>query len=192
MLLEKNGTQSSSKRTKHIRVRYFFIKDRIGNGDKSLKHCPTGDMVGDHFTKPLQGAQFQKFCADIQGVPTDMSDLDMGLGQDEMTKAGPSPQQCVEKPGKDPRANDSGSKIYRTVAQGAGARGARPTQPMFSEQTNDATPLADRARSRRELVAPLRRASEGSPSANRHGEGRATQRRLMESSPSKSHSFLIL
>jgi hypothetical protein len=60
MLLEKNGKQSSSKRTKHIRVRYFFIKDRIGNGDISLKHCPTGDMVGDHFTKPLQGAQLRK------------------------------------------------------------------------------------------------------------------------------------
>jgi hypothetical protein len=91
MLLEKNGKQSSSKRTKHIRVRYFFIKDRIRNGDISVKHCPTGDMVGDHFTKPLQGAQFRKFRADIQGVPNDMSDLDMGLGQDEITKAGPSP-----------------------------------------------------------------------------------------------------
>jgi hypothetical protein len=38
MLLEKNGKQSSSKRTKHSRVRYFFIKDRIRNGDISVKH----------------------------------------------------------------------------------------------------------------------------------------------------------
>jgi hypothetical protein len=142
MLLEKNGKQSSSKRTKHIWVRYFFIRDRIvkKNGDMSLKHCPTGDMVGDHFTKPLQGAQFRKFRADIQRVPTNMSDLDMGLGQDEMTKVGPSPQECVEKPGKDPRANDSGSKRYGTVAQGAGARRARPVHLTLSEQTNDATP----------------------------------------------------
>jgi hypothetical protein len=65
MLLENNGKQSSSKRTKHIRVRYFFIKDRIGNGDISLKHCPTGDMAGDHFTKPLQVAQFRKFRASV-------------------------------------------------------------------------------------------------------------------------------
>jgi hypothetical protein len=35
ILLEKNGRASSGKRTKHINVRYFFIKDRIrpGNGN---------------------------------------------------------------------------------------------------------------------------------------------------------------
>jgi hypothetical protein len=169
-------------------VRYFFINGRIGYGDISLKHCPTGDMVGYHFTKPLQGAQFRKFRADIQGGPTDMSDLDMGLGQDEMTKAGPSPQECVEEPGKDSRANDSGSKRYGTVAQGAGARRAPPVHSKLMMRF----PLADRARSRHERAAPLSRPSEGAPSANRHGEGRATQRRLKESSPSKSHSILIL
>jgi hypothetical protein len=98
MLLEKNGKQPSSKRTKHIRVRYFFIKDRIGNSDVSVKHCPTGYMVADHFTKPLQGAQFLNFRAKIQGVlPTAMSDLDMGLGQDEITETGPSPQELLTK-----------------------------------------------------------------------------------------------
>jgi hypothetical protein len=114
MLLEKNGKQSSSKRTKHIRVRYLFIKDRIGNGDISVKHCPTGDMVADHFTKPLQGAQFRKFRAEIQGEPTDMSDLDIGLGQDEITETGPSP-----------RANESGSKGCGKIARGASARAVR-------------------------------------------------------------------
>jgi hypothetical protein len=140
MLLEKNWKQSSSKWKKHIRVRYFFIKDRIRNGDLSVKHCPTVDMVGDHFTKPLQGAQFRKFRADIQGVPNDTSDLDMGLGQDEITKAGPSPQECVEEPGKDPRANGSGSKRYGKLAQGAGVRGARHIHPIPSEQSKDTAP----------------------------------------------------
>ena len=32
MLLEKNGIMSSSKRTKHVNIQYFFIKDRIDNG----------------------------------------------------------------------------------------------------------------------------------------------------------------
>jgi hypothetical protein len=32
ILLEKNGRASSSKRTKHTNVRYFFIKDRIVSG----------------------------------------------------------------------------------------------------------------------------------------------------------------
>jgi hypothetical protein len=43
-------------------------------------------------------------------------------------------------------------------------------------------PLVDRASSRRERAARLSRPREGSPSANRHGEGRAMQRRLRESS----------
>jgi hypothetical protein len=68
MLLEKKGKQSSSKRTKHIRVRYFFIKDRVANNDISIQHCPTGEMLADHFTNPLQRSLFRKFRADIQGI----------------------------------------------------------------------------------------------------------------------------
>jgi hypothetical protein len=41
MLLEKNGKASSSKRIKHVQVRYFFIKDRIVSKDITVKHCPT-------------------------------------------------------------------------------------------------------------------------------------------------------
>jgi len=26
-----------------------------------IEHCPTGEMTGDFFTKPLQGAAFRKF-----------------------------------------------------------------------------------------------------------------------------------
>jgi hypothetical protein len=29
IILEKNGKASSSKRTKHINIRYFFITDRV-------------------------------------------------------------------------------------------------------------------------------------------------------------------
>ena len=61
MLLEKNGRGSSSKRTRHINVRYFFVSDRIKSGEMNVEHCPTGDMVADFFTKPLQGAKFTKF-----------------------------------------------------------------------------------------------------------------------------------
>jgi hypothetical protein len=60
MLLETNGKESSSKRTKHINVRYFFIKDRVGAGEITIKHYPTNDMLADHFTKAVQGSQFRK------------------------------------------------------------------------------------------------------------------------------------
>jgi len=68
ILLEKNGKASSSKRTKHINVRYFFITDRVQKGDVSIEWCPTGDMIGDYMTKPLQGALFRKFRDQIMGV----------------------------------------------------------------------------------------------------------------------------
>jgi hypothetical protein len=68
MLLENNGRASSSKRTRHINVRYFFVTDRIKNEEVSVEYCPTGDMVGDFFTKPLQGCQFRKFRNIIMNV----------------------------------------------------------------------------------------------------------------------------
>ena len=36
VLLEKIGRKLSSQRTKHIQVRYFFIKDCIAVGDVNL------------------------------------------------------------------------------------------------------------------------------------------------------------
>lgn len=65
--MENNGTKSSSKRTRHLNIRYFFIHDRIKKGDLSVEYCPTGDMVADFFTKPLQGELFHKFKAQIMG-----------------------------------------------------------------------------------------------------------------------------
>ena len=61
MLLEKNGIMSSSKRTKHINVRYYFIKDRIDKGEINVIYCPTEMMIADYFTKPLQGLLFIRF-----------------------------------------------------------------------------------------------------------------------------------
>jgi hypothetical protein len=61
ILLEKNGRGSSSKRTRHINIRYFFVTDRVKSKEVSIEYCPTGEMTGDFFTKPLQGSPFQKF-----------------------------------------------------------------------------------------------------------------------------------
>jgi hypothetical protein len=68
ILLQKNGKASSSKRTKHINIRYFFITDRVKENELSVVWCPTGDMIGDYATKPLQGALFRKFRDQIMGV----------------------------------------------------------------------------------------------------------------------------
>ena len=68
MLLEKNGRESSSKRTRHINIRYFFVTDRISAGELNLSYCPTLNMIGDYFTKPLQGSLFWKSQNTILGI----------------------------------------------------------------------------------------------------------------------------
>jgi len=68
ILLEKNGRASSSKRTKHINVRFYFVTDRIAKGDLTVSWCPTDDMTGDFMTKPNQGALFKKFRDQLMGV----------------------------------------------------------------------------------------------------------------------------
>ncbi|CAI7830104.1 unnamed protein product, partial [Closterium sp. NIES-53] len=40
-------------RTKHIALRYFFVKDEVDKGKVILTSCPTGDMAADFLTKKL-------------------------------------------------------------------------------------------------------------------------------------------
>ena len=68
MLLANNGILSSSKRTKHINVRYYFIKDRVKEGEINIVYCPTNTMVTIYLTKPLQGSQFVRFRDAIMGT----------------------------------------------------------------------------------------------------------------------------
>jgi hypothetical protein len=60
MRLEENG-KSSSNRTKHISIRTFWIKDQVKLGKIKVVYTPTGDMLADMLTKPLQGNLFYKF-----------------------------------------------------------------------------------------------------------------------------------
>jgi hypothetical protein len=71
ILLEKNGRASSSKRTRHINIRYFFVTDHVKAREVSIKYCPTGDVVSDYFTKPLQGSLFRKMRNLILNVDPD-------------------------------------------------------------------------------------------------------------------------
>jgi hypothetical protein len=73
MLLETNGKLSSSKRTRHINIRYFFVKDRIKKGEIKLEHCKLIDMLGDFFTKPLQGSLFIKDWNAIMNTEEEMN-----------------------------------------------------------------------------------------------------------------------
>jgi hypothetical protein len=61
MLLETNGRGSSSKRTRHMNIRYFFVADVQARNQVIVTYCPTDEMIGDFFTKPLGGSKFRRF-----------------------------------------------------------------------------------------------------------------------------------
>jgi hypothetical protein len=103
IILEKNGKASSSKQTKHINIRYFFITDRVKNEEVSVVWCPTGDTTGDFATKPLQGALFRKFRDQIMGV-TPARDPGPGKTDSNVRKNQKKPKKgkakCLVPPGK--------------------------------------------------------------------------------------------
>ena len=72
MRLELNGKRSSSKRTRHLNIRYFYITDQLDQGWLTVRHCPTEDMVGDFFTKPLQGQLFRRLRSLVMNCPVDV------------------------------------------------------------------------------------------------------------------------
>jgi hypothetical protein len=75
ILLANNGRWSSSKRTKHIKSRYFFIiKDKVQSGDVSIEYRPTDKMWSDVLTKPKQGAAFRQDRSMLMNCDTEYDD----------------------------------------------------------------------------------------------------------------------
>lgn len=46
--------------TRHIHIRYFFVRDRVEQGDVKVEYLSTDKMISDFFTKPLQGTAFKE------------------------------------------------------------------------------------------------------------------------------------
>jgi hypothetical protein len=57
MQMVKQGT-GSFKRTKHIKVCYFWLKELIDEGMLELIYMPTDELVADILIKPLTGWKF--------------------------------------------------------------------------------------------------------------------------------------
>ena len=85
--MEKNGRNSGTGNSRHIHIRYFFVKDRIDKEDMRVKYCPTHLMLADFFTKPLMGELFRKIRDVIMGY-TSIFDLDPALLHSIKERAG--------------------------------------------------------------------------------------------------------
>jgi hypothetical protein len=53
-----NNGASKSDRTRHMNIRYFWLKERIDDGEVNIEYLPTDQMIADILTKPLQGSKF--------------------------------------------------------------------------------------------------------------------------------------
>ena len=47
-------------KTKHINIKYHFIREQIANGTICLKYCPTEDMLADLLTKGIGPEKFER------------------------------------------------------------------------------------------------------------------------------------
>jgi len=56
----KRGSGRSGK-TKHLDKHHFWLKERIDNGDFALVWIPSGNMLADGYTKPLNTENFKEW-----------------------------------------------------------------------------------------------------------------------------------
>lgn len=62
MIYEDNqGAIAPSKRSKHVDIKYHFVRSAHTEGKISIRCCPTEHMVADVFNKPVAKAKFEKF-----------------------------------------------------------------------------------------------------------------------------------
>ena len=47
------------KKTKHIDIRYHFVREKVESDEAVLEYCPTQDMLADMMTKPIAAVQFE-------------------------------------------------------------------------------------------------------------------------------------
>ena len=101
------------------------MTDRIAKQELKVEWCPTGDMIADFMTKPLQGALFKKFRDLIMGVK-ELDSGSMTRSQSPSTKIKnrrgtsmasvdmPTPQECLG--GRTPKDMVTGGTSNKRLA----------------------------------------------------------------------------
>jgi hypothetical protein len=78
-------TAKFSNRTKHIAVKFYSTQDAIKDQEIKLEYVATEDNISDHFTKPLDRQQFERFrqMMGIEAPPIEASNVGGVLGVSE-------------------------------------------------------------------------------------------------------------
>jgi hypothetical protein len=108
-LLIKNGRFSSGKKTKHVKAKFFFIKDRVDSGEIRVIDCPADKTWANVLTKPLQGTAFRTMRAQLMNCAINYKDEEEKMQtklmpvrssksvtwKDTKPKSLQAPQECV-------------------------------------------------------------------------------------------------
>lgn len=54
-------------KTKHIDIKYNFVRDIVASGEINLQYIPTREMIADTFTKAISRDLFEKYVM-VQGL----------------------------------------------------------------------------------------------------------------------------
>ena len=88
--IEKNGRKSCSSKSRHLNVRFFFIKDHLERNNIQITYCKSEAMIAHFFTKPIHGSLFIKMRNIIMGLSSLMSKKCVEVnndGSNEFTKS---------------------------------------------------------------------------------------------------------
>lgn len=59
ILIAKNS--ASASRTRHLKLRYFFVNECIEDGVVEIEHKSSEENIADGFTKSLRRSKFEQF-----------------------------------------------------------------------------------------------------------------------------------
>ncbi len=67
VLVTKKDTRQEKPRTKYMKVRQEFVRERLATGEVEVRYIKTSLMLADLFTKALGGEQFHKSAEALLG-----------------------------------------------------------------------------------------------------------------------------
>jgi hypothetical protein len=57
----------TSSRTKHVALRFHFVREKLQGGEIEVEYCPTADMLADLLTKMLAAPQHARLRSFVHG-----------------------------------------------------------------------------------------------------------------------------
>ena len=60
--IQMGKNQQYHGRTKHVSIKYHFVRENVVAGVVRIPYCRSEDMLADIFTKPLSAPRFKKLC----------------------------------------------------------------------------------------------------------------------------------